>query len=169
VLPFVNLSGTPDEDYFADAITADLTNDLSRISGSFVIARNTAFTFKGKSLDIRQVGRDLGVRYAVEGSVRRNKKNNVRMNAQLIDTGTGAHILAERFDGDQRELYQLENEFTSRLARTLNLQLIELEGRRALRERANNPDAVDLAMRGQMFLNRPRTVETFTQARDASA
>ena len=100
VLPFRNLSGDPSQDYFADGITEDLTTDLSRIAGSFVISRNTAFTFKGKAVDARQIGRELGVRYVLEGSVRR-MGGTVRVNAQLIDAGTGAHLWAEQMDVDQ--------------------------------------------------------------------
>ena len=100
MLPFSNLSGDPSQDYFADGITEDLTSDLSRIAGSFVISRNTAFTFKGKAVDARQIGRELGVRYVLEGSVRR-MGGTVRVNAQLIDAGTGAHLWAEQMDVDQ--------------------------------------------------------------------
>ena len=103
VLPFSNLSGDPSQDYFADGITEDLTSDLSRIAGSFVISRNTAFTFKGKAVDARQIGRELGVRYVLEGSVRR-MGGTVRVNAQLIDAGTGAHLWAEQMDVDQSTL-----------------------------------------------------------------
>jgi TolB-like protein len=100
VLPFTNLSGDPSQEYFADGITEDLTTDLSRIAGSFVISRNTAFTFKGKAVDARQIGRELAVRYVLEGSVRR-MGGTVRVNAQLIDAGTGAHLWAEQMDVDQ--------------------------------------------------------------------
>ena len=97
VLPFTNLSGDPTQDYFADGITENLTTDLSRLSGSFVIARNTAFTYKGKSVDAKEIGKELGVRYVLEGSVQRDQ-NQVRVNAQLIDATTGGHLWAERFD-----------------------------------------------------------------------
>src|SRR6185503_1813269 len=118
VLPFRNLSGDPSEDYFADGITEDLTTDLSRIAGSFVIARNTAFKFKDKAVDARQVGRELGVRYVLEGSVRR-MGGTVRVNAQLIDAVTGAHLWAEQMDVDQSTLASLQDNFgiASRLAR----------------------------------------------------
>jgi len=165
VLPFSNLSGDPEQDYFADGITEDLTTDLSRIAGSFVIARNTAFTFKNKATDVRHIGRELGVRYALEGSVRRIG-NEVRVSAQLIDTATGAHLWADRFDGDRSKLGQLQDDVTARLARSLDLQLTEAENRRAQQERPNNPDAVDLAMRGWAALNRPRSRESVTEARD---
>jgi adenylate cyclase len=151
VLPFQNLSGNPGEDYFADGITEDLTSDLSRIAGSFVISRNTAFTFKGKAVDVRQIGRELGVRYVLEGSVRR-MGGTVRVNAQLIDAGTGAHLWAEQMDIDQSALGTLQNNFAiaNRLARTLSVELVNVEGRRPPRA---DPDAVDLTMRGWSLLN----------------
>ncbi len=151
VLPFRNLSGDPSQDYFADGITEDLTSDLSRIAGSFVISRNTAFTFKGKDVDVRQIGRELGVRYVLEGSVRR-MGSTVRVNAQLIDAGTGAHLWAEQMDVDQGTLTTSQDNFgiASRLARTLSVELVNVEGRRAPRA---NPDAVDLTMRGWSILN----------------
>jgi adenylate cyclase len=150
VLPFTNLSGDSSQDYFADGITEDLTSDLSRIAGSFVISRNTAFTFKGKAVDARQIGRELGVRYVLEGSVRR-MGGTVRVNAQLIDAGTGAHLWAEQMDVDQSTL-ALQNNFgiANRLARMLSVELVNVEGRRALRA---DPDAVDLTMRGWAVLN----------------
>ena len=164
VLPFANLSADPDQDYFADGLTEDLTTDLSRISGSFVIARNTAFTFKGKATDVRQLGRELGVRYVLEGSVRRIE-DQVRVNAQLIDAVSGAHVWAERVDGDLIRFGRLQDVITARLARALDLQLVEAESRRAQRERPNNPGAVDLAMRGQVLMNRYRSRESLTEAR----
>ena len=150
VLPFSNLSGDPSQDYFADGITEDLTSDLSRIAGSFVISRNTAFTFKGKAVDARQIGRELGVRYVLEGSVRR-MGGTVRVNAQLIDAGTGAHLWAEQMDVDQSTL-ALQNNFgiANRLARMLSVELVNVEGRRTPRA---DPDAVDLTMRGWSVLN----------------
>lgn len=131
VLPFSNLSGDPSQDYFADAITEDLTSDLSRISGSFVISRNTAFTFKGKAADARHIGRELGVRYVLEGSVRR-MGGTVRVNAQLIDAGTGAHLWVEQMDVDQNTLATLQDNFgiANRLARMLSVELVNVEGRR---------------------------------------
>jgi len=151
VLPFRNLSGDPSQDYFADGITEDLTGDLSRIPGSFVISRNTAFTFKGKAVDVRQIGRELGVRYVLEGSVRR-MGGTVRVNAQLIDAGTGAHLWVEQMDVDQRTLATLQDNFgiANRLARMLSVELVNVEGRRAPR---TDPDAVDLTMRGWSVLN----------------
>ncbi|HEY7518996.1 MAG TPA: adenylate/guanylate cyclase domain-containing protein [Methylomirabilota bacterium] len=151
VLPFTNLSGEPNQDYFADGITEELTSDLSRLAGSFVISRNTAFTFKGKAVDARQVGRELGVRYVLEGNVRRTGRS-VRVNAQLVDAGTGAHLWAEQIDVDQGTLATSPDTFgiAPRLARALSVELVNVEGRRAPRA---NPDAVDLVMRGWSLLN----------------
>jgi adenylate cyclase len=151
VLPFSNLSGDPSQDYFAEGITEDLTSDLSRLAGSFVISRNTAFTFKGKAVDARQLGRELGVRYVLEGSVRR-MGGTVRVNAQLIDAGSGAHLWAEQMDVDQGTLASLQDNFgiANRLARMLSVELVNVEGRRAPRI---DPDAVDLTMRGWSILN----------------
>lgn len=164
VLPFGNLSSDPDQEYFADGITDDLTTDLSRISGSFVIARNTAFTFKGKPVDIKQVGRELNVRYVLEGSVRRDG-DQVRVNTQLIDAETGAHVWADRFDKDRADIFKLQNEVTGRIAGALNLALIRAEGQRAEREHPDNPDAVDLAMRGWAAFYRPRSPQQLADAR----
>src|SRR5512132_924381 len=151
VLPFSNLSGDPSQDYFADGITEDLTTDLSRLAGSFVISRNTAFIFKGKAVDARQIGRELRVRYVLEGSVRRMGRT-VRVNAQLLDAGTGAHLWAEQMDVDHGTLATSQDNFgiASRLAKTLSVELVNVEGRRAPRA---NPDAVDLTMRGWSVLN----------------
>jgi adenylate cyclase len=164
VLPFANLSSDPDQEYFADGITDDLTTDLSRISGSFVIARNTAFTFKGKAADIKQIGRELNVRYVLEGSVRRDG-DQVRVNTQLIDAETGAHIWADRFDKDRTDIFKLQNEVTARIAGALNLALIRAESRRAEREHPDNPDAAELAMRGWAAFNRPRSRQQSAEAR----
>jgi TolB-like protein/class 3 adenylate cyclase/Flp pilus assembly protein TadD len=164
VLPFANLSGNPAEDYFADGITEDITTDLSRIPESFVIARNTAFSYKGKPVDAKQVGRELGVRYVLEGSVRRGG-NRVRANVQLIDAETGAHLWAERFDCDRADLMELQDEVTGRMASALGAQLIDAESRRSLRERAADPDAVDLTMRGWAVLHHPPSGETLVEAR----
>ena len=151
VLPFENLSGDPDQQYFADGVTDDLTTDLSHLSNSFVIARNTAFTYKGKTVDAREIGRELGVRYVLEGSVRRVGET-ITVNAQLISTETGAHVWADRFDGERSKLGQLQVEFVARLANSLGVELVKAEALRAMRERPNNPDAVDLWMRGSAEL-----------------
>jgi TolB-like protein len=134
VLPFANLSDDREQEYFADGVTEDFTTDLSRIADSFVIARNTAFTFKGRAVDIRQVGRELGVRYALEGSVRRVGEQ-VRINAQLIDAETGAHVWAERLDGSRADLFRLQDEVVAQIARALRHELVSAEGARAARAR----------------------------------
>jgi adenylate cyclase len=166
VLPFANLSNDPEQEYFADGITDDLTTDLSRISGSFVIARNTAFTYKGKSVDAKQVGRELGVRYVLEGSVRRTG-DQVRVNVQLIDAETGAHLWADRFDTDRFNLTQAQDEITGRLAQSLNLELVEAVGRRIEQERAVDPDSRDLVMRGWAWYYRPMSLGTVQEAQRA--
>ena len=151
VLPFASIGGDPEQDYFADGVTESLTTDLSRISGSFVIARNSAFSYKGKSPDVRQVGRELNVRYVLEGSVQRSG-NRLRVNVQLIDAGTGNHIWAERFDKPVADLFDMQDEIVSRLANTLNAQLNDAEARRA--ESSTNPDAMDLYFQGRVFMNK---------------
>jgi adenylate cyclase len=166
VLPFANLSNDPDQEYFADGITDDLTTDLSRIEGSFVIARNTAFTYKGKPVDARQIARDLGVRYVLEGSVRRSAER-VQVNVQLIDGETGAHVWADRFDTDRRDLAAAQSEITSRLARTLDVELVRAESGRVERERATNPDARDFVMRGWVWLYRPSAQANYQESQRA--
>jgi adenylate cyclase len=144
-LPFVNLSGDPAQDYFADGITENLTTALSRVPGSFVIARNTAFTYKGKNVDAKQIGKELGVRYVLEGSVQR-EQNRVRVNAQLVDAESGAHLWADRFDEDVADLFKLQDDVVTRLASSLNLALTKAEAEKGARSK--NPDAIDLTMRG---------------------
>jgi class 3 adenylate cyclase/TolB-like protein/Flp pilus assembly protein TadD len=151
VLPFENLSGDSDQQYFAAGITDYLTTDLSHIPESFVIARNTALAYKGKPVDVKQIGRELGVRYALEGSVRRLGET-VTVNAQLISTETGTHIWADRFEGQADNLGQLQSEVVTRLASSLDLELVQAESLRAMRERPDNPDAVDLTLRGEAIL-----------------
>jgi adenylate cyclase len=159
VLPFANLSNDPDQQYFADGITEDLTTDLSRIAGSFVISRNTAFQYAGKAVDARQIGRELGVRYVLEGSVRR-AGTQARINVQLIDADTDAHLWADRFDRDASDLLALENEITGRIARAVQAQLYIAEGNRP----TDKPDALDFLMRGRAELS--KTVSKAT--RDAA-
>ncbi len=165
VLPFVNLSADSGQDYFVDGVTESLTTDLSRIPGAFVIARNTAFTFKGKPVDARAIGRELGVRYVMEGSVQ-GGGDRIRVNAQLIDTETGSHLWAERFDKPRADIFDMQDEITTRLARTVGIELVAAEGRRAERERPNNMDAVDLAMRGWAILNQPLSLQRAREARE---
>ncbi len=145
VLPFTNLSNDPSQEYFADGISENLTTDLSRIRNSFVIARNTAFTFKGKNVDAKEIGKELDVRYVLEGSVQRDL-NRVRVNAQLIDAESGAHLWAERFDEDVADLLKLQDRVVARLGNALGFELVKAEAEKSARSK--NPDAVDLAMRG---------------------
>ena len=130
VLPFANIGGDPEQEYFADGVTESLTTDLSRIAGAFVIARNTAFTYKGKPFDVKTIGRELGVRYVLEGSVQRGG-NRMRVNVQLIDAASGAHLWAERFDKPVADLFDMQDEIVARLAGTLSAQLVAAEARRA--------------------------------------
>jgi adenylate cyclase len=161
VLPFANLSNDPEQEYFADGIADDLTTDVSRIQGSLVIARNTAFSYKGKSIDAKQIGRELGVRYVLEGSVQRSGKQ-VRINTQLIDTETGAHLWAERFDRDIGDLFALQNEITARIANALQGQLFIAESRHP----TDNPDAVDYILRGRAVLTKPISRENYDKAEE---
>ena len=151
VLPFVNLSGDAAQDYLVDALTDELTTNLARmsgtISGTFVIARNTAFTYKGKQIDAKAIGSDLGVRYVLEGSVQPSD-DRMRVNAQLIDAGSGAHLWAEQFDTTRADLLQTQDEIVIHLARAMELQLVSAEAARLKRTPAANPDAEDLALQG---------------------
>jgi adenylate cyclase len=145
VLPFENLGGEKEQDYFADGITENLTTELSRIKDSFVIARNTAFTFKGKSIEAKEIGKQLGVRYVLEGSVQRDQ-DRVRVNAQLINAETGAHLWADRFDEDVADLFKLQDQVVARLGNALGFELVKAEAGKSTR--STNPDAIDLTMRG---------------------
>ena len=146
VLPFVNLSGDPTQEYLADAITEGLTSDLSRIKGGFVIARSTAFTYKSKPVDVKQVGVELGVRYALEGSAQIGS-GKVRVNAQLIDAESGAHLWADQFDADRSDLLDMQDQIVTRLTRALSIELVDAEVNRVKRTRPGNLDAEDFAMR----------------------
>ena len=119
VLPFANIGGDPEQEHFVDGVTESLTTDLSRIRARFVIARNTAFTYKGKPLDVKTIGRELNVRYVLEGSVQRGG-NRMRVNVQLIDAETGNHLWAERFDKPLADLFDMQDEIVARLAGALN-------------------------------------------------
>ena len=162
MLPFANIGGDPEQDYFVDGVTESLTTDLSRIRGSFVIARNTAFTYRGKAIDVAKIGRELNVRYALEGSVQRSG-NRMRINAQLIDAQSGSHLWAERFERPVTDLFEMQDEIVARIANTLNAQLIAVEARRA--ERAPAPDSLDLYFQGEAWVNRGVTFESLTKAR----
>jgi tetratricopeptide (TPR) repeat protein len=143
-------------------VTESLTTDLSRIRGSFVIGRHTAFTYKGKAVDLKKIGRELNIRYALEGSVQ-HSGSRLRMNVQLVDAETGNHLWAERFDKPVADLFNMQDEILSRLANALNAQLIEAEARRA--ERSRHPDAMDLFFQGESCLHKGLTPEQLTKAR----
>jgi TolB-like protein/Tfp pilus assembly protein PilF len=162
VLPFANLSGDLEQDYFVDGVTESLTTDLSRISGAFVIGRHTAFTYKGEARDLKKIGRELNVRYVLEGSVQRSGKR-FRVNVQLIDAETGNHIWAERFDKPVADLFDMQDEIVSRLANTLNTQLAVAEARRS--ERSQHPDSMDLFFQGMVWKNKGWTPEYYPHAR----
>jgi adenylate cyclase len=165
VLPFANTARDSEQEYFAEGMTEDLTTDLSRIPGSFVIAPSTAFSYRGKPIDVRQIGRELSVRYVLQGSVRRIM-DSLRINAQLVDTGNASQLWAERFDGQIAQLAKVQDRVTERIAGALNVTLIDIESQRALRERPNNPDAVDLTMQGLALLNKPASRESMQRARE---
>src|SRR5271170_5787204 len=150
VLPFDNLSENPDQQYFTDGITDDLTTDLSRIPDMSVIARNTAFTYRNKPVDAKQIGRELGVRYVLEGGVQRSG-NQVRVNAQLVNAETDADLWAERFDGETRDLVALQDEITTRIAVGLNLELTAAEAAR----RTERPDVLEYILRARAAAGRP--------------
>jgi TolB-like protein/DNA-binding winged helix-turn-helix (wHTH) protein/Flp pilus assembly protein TadD len=159
VLPFNNLSNDPEQQYFVDGVTQDLTTDLSRIGGSFVISSNTAFTYKGKSVNAKQIGRELGVRYVLEGSVQRSGKQ-VRVNAQLIDAETDAHVWAERFVRDIGDLFALQNEVTGRIAIAFNLALVNAEAQRP----TESPDVMDYIFRGRAEGLKPPSPDMYGKA-----
>jgi adenylate cyclase len=159
VLPFANLTNDPEQQYLADGITEDLTTDLSRIGHMFVISRNTAFTYRGKSVNAKQIGRELGVRYVLEGSVQRSG-NQVRISAQLIDAATDRHLWAERFDRDRSDLFAMQNEITGRIANTLNGELVTVEASRA----TDQPDVLDYILRGRAAWNKGPMRDNLAQA-----
>ena len=163
VLPFVNMSGDPEQEYFVDGVTESLTTDLSRISGSFVIGRNTAFTYKGKHVDLKRIGRELNVRYVLEGSVQR-VGNRMRVSVQLIDAESGNHLWAEQFDKPLADLFDMQDEIVSRLANALSAQLIAVEARRS--ERSPHPDSMDLWFQGRSWWNKGITPGNLATARD---
>jgi len=162
VLPFANIGGDPEQEHFVDGVTESLTTDLSRIRGAVVIARNTAFTYKGKPLDVKTIGRELNVRYVLEGSVQRGG-NRMRVNVQLIDAETGNHLWAERFDKPLADLFDTQDEIVARLANALNTQLVAAEALRA--EQTPNPDSMDLYFQGLAWLNKGPAPVNVGQAR----
>jgi adenylate cyclase len=166
VLPFSNLSGDASQDYIADVLTEELTTRVSRLPGSFVVSRTTAFTYRGKAIDVKQIGKELNVRYALEGSAQKNS-NRIRVNAQLIDTATGAHLWADRFDADRVDLLQMQDEIVIRLGRSLQIELSAIESSRVARSRANDPDADDLAMRCEAAVLRFGSARALIEAPDS--
>ena len=161
VLPFANIGGDASQEYFVDGITENLTTDLSLIRGSFVIGRHTAFTYKGKAVDLKQLGRELNVRYVLEGSVQRGG-SRMRVNVQLIDAESGAHLWAERFEKPLADLFVLQDDIVARLANTLNAQLVVVEARRA--EQAPTPDSMDLYFQGRAWHNKGPTADNLARA-----
>ena len=168
VLPFEALGGDRDQDYFAGGLTDDITTDLSRIAGSFVISRNTAFTFKGKSADGKAVAAALGVRYVLEGTVRRSGEQ-VRVNASLIDGETGSQIWSDRFDHDVRDVGAFQDEVTGRIVNALGLELVAAEARRSQQAGTTTPDAVDMSMRGWWLLRQPSDREKISKREKRSS
>jgi TolB-like protein len=164
ILPFLNIGGDEQDDHFVDGITETLTTDLSRCPGVSVISRSTAFAYKDKPIDVRQIGHELGVRYVLEGSVQ-NAAGRMRFNAQLVDAETGGHLWAERFDKQRADLLDMQDEVTTRLARTIHIEMIAAESRRAARERPDRLDAVDHTLLGWAAWNRNLSLESARRAR----
>jgi adenylate cyclase len=163
VLPFANLNNDPEQDYFADGITTDLTTDLGQMPGAFVIGRGTAFTYKNKQIDFRTLGKDLGIRWAVQGAVRRNG-DQVRVNVSLTDLPSGRDVWSDRFDGDRTNVAALQDRITARLARSLNIELIQAESSRT--DRSRNPDTMDFSMRGWAKFYETQSKTKIAQAKE---
>jgi adenylate cyclase len=163
VLPFENMSGDPEQEYFSDGISEDIITDLSKISGLFVISRNSSFVYKGKRVNVRQVGQDLGVRYVLEGSVRK-AGNKVRITSQLIDSNTDGHVWAERFDRDLEDIFAVQDEVTQKIVTALQVQLSQVEQERLTHRDTDNLDAYDYLLRGKEYYLR-FTREANQQAR----
>jgi adenylate cyclase len=161
VLPFANLSGDPEQAYVADGLTAKITTDLSRASGLFVIAATTANTFKDKQINVQQVGKDLGVRYALQGNVQRSGEK-IRINAQLADTSSGGQLWAETFDGDRSDLFALQDQITSRIANSIGREIVVLAARES-EARKTEPKAGDLLLRAVALTTKTRTLENLQQ------
>ena len=157
VLPFDNLSGDPEQDYFADGMVEEIITALSRLRWLFVIARNSSFTYKGRAVDVKQVGRELGVRYVLEGSVRK-AGNRVRITGQLIDASTGAHLWADRFDGGLTDIFELQDQVTASVVGAIAPKLEQAEIERAKRKPTESLDAYDYFLRGMAgFINGPES------------
>ncbi len=164
VLPFADLSDHGSDEYFADGLTDDLTTDLSQWRDSFVIARSTAFAYKKKAVDVKSIGHELRVAHVVQGSVRRSK-DRIRVAVQLIDTESGGHLWADRFDKNVTELLELQDEIAGRIATALHYKMTEVENRRAQDQRSNDPDARDLQLRGWAAMYKPASKLTTAEAR----
>jgi len=164
VLPFVNIGGGAGDDPFVDGVTETLITDLARSPGVFAISRSTAFAYKDKLIDVRQIGRELGVRYVLEGSVQ-NAGGRMRFNAQLVDAESGGHLWAERFDKQPGDLLDTQDEVTTRLARTIHIEMVAAESRRVARERPGRLDAVDHTLLGWAAWNRNLSLDSARQAR----
>jgi adenylate cyclase len=164
ILPFTNMSGDPEQEYFSDGITEDIITDLSKIAGLTVIARNSTFTYKGRSVDVRAVGRELGVLSVLEGSIRRAGQR-VRITAQLVDAATGGHLWAERYDRDLTDIFEVQDDVTHRIVDALKVTLSPAEKARLADVKASNIAAYDCVLRGREFmLGKDKTRETFEQA-----
>ena len=163
VLPFTNMSGDPEQEYFSDGISEDIITDLSKVSGLFVISRNSSFVYKGKSVNVQQVGRDLGVRYLLEGSVRK-AGNKVRITSQLIDSNTNGHVWADRFDRDLEDIFAVQDEVTQKIVSALQVKLTQAERERLTHRDTDNLDAYDYLLRGKEYYLR-FTREANQQAR----
>jgi TolB-like protein len=161
-MPFGNIGGDLSQEHFVDGVTESLTTDLSRVRGAYVVARNTAFSYKGKRLDVKTIGRELNVCYVLEGSVQRGG-NRMRVNVQLIDAESGNHLWVERFDKPLADLFDTQDEIVARLAGALNAQLTAAEARRA--EQTPKPDSMDLYFQGMAWLNKGQTPDHVVQAR----
>jgi adenylate cyclase len=162
VLPFTNMSGDPEQEYFSDGMTEDLITDLSRVSGLFVIARNSSFVYKGRSVKVQEIGRDLGVRFVLEGSVRK-AGNRVRITAQLIDAGSGGHLWAERFDRDLTDIFSTQDEVVEKIVGSLAVTLTQGEEQRLRRRSTGSVEAYEFWLRARQSLGRG-TRESVVQA-----
>lgn len=161
-MPFTNMSGDPDQEYFSDGMTEDIITDLSKLSGLFVIARNSTFVYKGKAVDLKEVSRELGVRYVLEGSVQK-ANDRLRINAQLVDATTGAHVWAERYDRPLQAVFAMQDDITQQIVLALRVEMQEAELERVKRIPADNLTAYDSFLRAGAYLSRP-TKETNAQA-----
>src|SRR5262252_8064546 len=159
VLPFVNMSGDPEQEYFADGISEDLITGLSKLRWFFVIARNSSFAYRGKAIDVKRAARELGVRYVLEGSVRKGG-NRVRITAQLIDAASGNHVWADRYDGDLSDVFELQDEITKKVVSALEPKLLEAEALRSQNRSPEDVGAWDLVMRANSRLWRQTKADT---------